>query len=631
MQDFVHLHVHTQYSILDGQASISKLVDKAIADGMKGIAVTDHGDMFGIKEFFNYVNKKNGKTNGEIKDLKKRIVALEKGKIESENPEAEIMACKEQLEATRKKLFKPIFGCEMYVARRRLFNKEGKPDQSGYHLVVLAKNEKGYHNLIKLVSKAWTEGFYMRPRTDRVELEKYHEGLIVCSACLAGEVPRKILQGKYDEAEEAIQWYKRVFGDDFYLELQRHKASVVRANREAYDLQQVVNPKLIEYSQKYGVKLVCTNDVHFVDEENAEAHDRLICLSTGKDLDDPNRMLYSKQEWLKTKAEMNELFADVPEALANTAAICDQVEFYSIDHAPIMPNFEIPEDFGTEEGYRQKYSEEDLFNEFTQDENGNVVLSEDEAHAKIDKLGGYDKLYRIKLEADYLKKLALEGARKRYGDVLNEETSERIKFELHIMKTMGFPGYFLIVQDFIRAAREELDVSVGPGRGSAAGSAVAYCLGITQIDPIKYDLLFERFLNPDRISLPDIDVDFDDDGRGRVLNWVTEKYGQEKVAHIITYGTMATKLAIKDVARVQKLPLSESDRLCKAIGDKLPSGKKMNLSNAIEEIPELQEAEVSTDPILRDTIKYAKMLEGNVRNTGVHACGTIICRDDITD
>ena len=368
-----------------------------------------------------------------------------------------------------------------------------------------------------------------------------------------------------------------------------------------------------------------------MDEEHAEAHDRLICLSTGKDLDDPKRMLYSKQEWMKTKAEMNELFADVPEALSNTADICDQVEFYSIDNAPIMPNFEIPEDFGTEEGYRQKYSEKDLFDEFTQDENGNVVMSEEAALAKIDKLGGYDKLYRIKLEADYLKKLALEGARKRYGEVLDEETSERIKFELHIMKTMGFPGYFLIVQDFIRAAREELDVSVGPGRGSAAGSAVAYCLGITQIDPIKYDLLFERFLNPDRISLPDIDGDFDDDGRGRVLNWVTEKYGQEKVAHIITYGTMATKSAIKDVARVQKLPLSESDRLCKAIPDRLPSGKKMNLTNAIEDVPELQEAEVSSDPILRDTIRYAKMLEGNVRNTGVHACGTIICRDDITD
>ena len=334
---------------------------------------------------------------------------------------------------------------------------------------------------------------------------------------------------------------------------------------------------------------------------------------------------------MKTKAEMNEIFADVPEALSNTADICDQVEFYSIDHAPIMPNFEIPEEFGTEEEYRNKYSEKDLFDEFTQDENGNVVLSEADAEAKIEKLGGYDKLYRIKLEADYLRELALIGAKKRYGDVLDEETSERIKFELHIMKTMGFPGYFLIVQDFIRAAREDLDVSVGPGRGSAAGSAVAYCLGITQIDPIKYDLLFERFLNPDRISLPDIDVDFDDDGRGRVLNWVTEKYGQEKVAHIITYGTMATKLAIKDVARVQKLPLAESDRLCKAIPDRLPSGKKMNLPNAIEDVPELQAAEVSTDPILRDTIRYAKMLEGNVRNTGVHACGTIICRDDITD
>ena len=631
MQDFVHLHVHTQYSILDGQASIPRLVDKAIADGMKGIAVTDHGDMFGIKEFFNYVSKKNGKINGEIKDLKKKIAALEKGKVKSEQPEAELAALREQIEEVQKKLFKPIIGCEMYVARRRMFNKEGKPDQSGYHLVVLAKNKKGYHNLVKLVSKAWTEGYYMRPRTDRVELEKYHEGLIVCSACVAGEIPRKIIQGKYDEAEEAIQWYKRVFGDDFYLELQRHKATVARANHEAFDLQQTANVKLIEYAQKYGVKLVCTNDVHFVDEENAEAHDRLICLSTGKDLDDPKRMLYSKQEWMKTKAEMNELFADVPEALSNTADICDQVEFYSIDHAPIMPNFEIPEDFGTEEGYRQKYTEKDLFDEFTQDENGNVVLSEADAEEKIEKLGGYDKLYRIKLEADYLKKLALEGARKRYGEVLDEETSERIKFELHIMKTMGFPGYFLIVQDFIRAAREDLDVSVGPGRGSAAGSAVAYCLGITQIDPIKYDLLFERFLNPDRISLPDIDVDFDDDGRGRVLNWVTEKYGQEKVAHIITYGTMATKLAIKDVARVQKLPLSESDRLCKAIPDRLPSGKKMNLVNAIADVPELQEAEVSPNEILRDTIRYAKMLEGNVRNTGVHACGTIICRDDITD
>ena len=630
MQDFVHLHVHTQYSILDGQASISRLVDKAMANGMKGIAITDHGDMFGIKEFFNYVNKKNGGTNGEIKDLKKKVAALESGKVESENPEADIAACKEQIEVAKKKLFKPIIGCEMYVARNRLTDKNGKPDQGGYHLIVLAKNLKGYHNLIKLVSKAWTQGFYMRPRTDRAELEKYHEGLIVCSACLGGEVPRRITAGQFAEAEEAIQWYKNLFGEDYYLELQRHKATVPRANHETYKLQEVVNKKLIEYARKYDIKLVCTNDVHFVDEENAEAHDRLICLSTGKDLDDPNRMLYTKQEWMKTREEMNAIFSDVPEALVNTCEVCDKVEFYSIDHAPIMPTFSIPEEFGTEEEYRKRYSEKDLFDEFTQDENGNVVMSEADAKAKIERLGGYEKLYRIKLEADYLAKLAYEGARRRYGSDLTDEVKERIKFELHIMKTMGFPGYFLIVQDFIAAARNQLDVSVGPGRGSAAGSAVAYCLGITQIDPIKYDLLFERFLNPDRISLPDIDVDFDDDGRGRVLNWVTEKYGQEKVAHIITYGTMATKLAIKDVARVQKLPLSESDRLCKLIPDKIPD-KKLNLPNAIAYVPELQAAEVSSDPVLRDTIKYAKMLEGNVRNTGVHACGTIICRDDITD
>ena len=443
-------------------------------------------------------------------------------------------------------------------------------------------------------------------------------------------MPKRITAGQFAESEEAVQWYKNLFGDDYYLELQRHKATVPRANHETYKLQEVVNQKLIEYAQKYNIKLVCTNDVHFVDEENAEAHDRLICLSTGKDLDDPNRMLYSKQEWMKTREEMNAIFSDVPEALANTCEICDKVEFYSIDHAPIMPTFSIPEDFGTEAEYRKKYTEKDLFDEFTQDENGNVVMSEADARAKIERLGGYDKLYRIKLEADYLAKLAYEGAHRRYGEDLSDEVKERIKFELHIMKTMGFPGYFLIVQDFISAARNQLDVSVGPGRGSAAGSAVAYCLGITQIDPIRYDLLFERFLNPDRISLPDIDVDFDDDGRGRVLNWVTEKYGQEKVAHIITYGTMATKLALKDVARVQKLPLSESDRLCKLIPDKIPD-KKLNLPNAIAYVPELQAAEVSSDPVLRDTIKYAKMLEGNVRNTGVHACGTIICRDDITD
>ena len=634
MQDFVHLHVHTQYSILDGQASIPRLVDKAMANGMRGIAVTDHGDMFGIKEFFNYVNKKNGGTNGEIKDLKKKIAALESGKEESENPEAEIAACKEQLEAAKKKLFKPIFGCEMYVARRRLEDKEGKPDQSGYHLVVLAKNLKGYHNLIKLVSKAWTKGFYMRPRTDRTELEKYHEGLIVCSACLGGEVPRRITAGQFEEAEEAIRWYKNLFGDDYYLELQRHKATVPRANHEVYPMQQVVNEKLIEYAKKYNVKLVCTNDVHFVDEENAEAHDRLICLSTGKDLDDPNRMLYTKQEWMKTREEMNEIFADVPEALSNTVEVCDKVEFYSIDHAPIMPTFAIPEEFGTEEEYRKKFTEKDLFDEFTRDENGNVVMDEAAAKAKIERLGGYEKLYRIKLEADYLAKLAYDGAKRRYGEHLSEEVQERIKFELHIMKTMGFPGYFLIVQDFISAARNQLDVSVGPGRGSAAGSAVAYCLGITQIDPIKYDLLFERFLNPERISLPDVDVDFDEDGRDDVLHYCVHKYGQKRVAQIVTFGTMAPKLAIRDVARVQKLALSESDRLAKLVPDKVTPDKKAGetpFDFCYKESPELAAERESPNQLIRNTLKYAEKLEGSIRQTGVHACGVIICRDDVSD
>lgn len=645
MEDFIHLHVHTQYSILDGQASIPKLVDKAMGNGMKGIAVTDHGNMFGIKELFNYCNKVNGKNRDKVKEAQKIIDDIKAGtlnrldkdgkdKYEGKNEETLLKESENIIAKTSPKLnFKPIFGCEMYCARRGMKLKEGKIDSSGWHLILLAKNKKGYHNLVKLVSHAWVDGFYNRPRTDHEELKKYHEGLIACSACIAGEVPSYIRKGQMDKAEEAVLWFKELFGDDYYLELQRHevKNPSQRANRETFPLQEECNRGLIELARKHNVKLVCTNDVHFVDEENAEAHDRLICLSTGKDLDDTSRMLYSKQEWFKTKEEMNEVFSDVPEALRNTIEILDKVETYNIDSAPIMPNFAIPEDFGTEEEYRQRLTEKDLFDEFTRDERGNVVLSEDEAHKKIKKLGGYEKLYRIKFEADYLKKLTYDGAKKYYGDPIPENVKELLDFELHIMKTMGFPGYFLIVQDYIRAARQELGVWVGPGRGSAAGSAVAYCLEITRVDPIKYDLLFERFLNPDRISLPDIDVDFDDDGRGKVLQWVTDKYGAEKVAHIITYGTMATKLAIKDVARVQKLPLSISNALCKAIPDKLPSGKKMNLPNAIECIKELQDAATSPDPLLRDTIRYAQMLENNVRNTGVHACGTIICRDPIDD
>ncbi len=597
MEDFIHLHVHTQYSILDGQAAIPKLVDKAIKNGMRGMAVTDHGNMFGIKELFNYCNKVN------------------KGKSDEEK-------------------FKPIFGCEVYCARRDLHSKENNAlDKSGWHLILLAKNEVGYHNLIKIVSEAWVDGYYHRPRTDHKSIEKHHEGIIASSACLAGEIPRYIKNGQIDEAEKSIKWFKSVFGDDFYIELMRHevKDPMQRANRDTFKEQKAIEPTLIELARKHNVKIICTNDSHFVDEDNAEAHDRLLCLSTGKDLDDPNRMLYSKQEWFKTQEEMNEVFKDIPEALSNTIEILNKVETYSIDHAPIMPFFAIPEEFGTEEEWRKKFTEEDIFNEFTRDENGNVVLTPEEAEKKIKKLGGIDKLYRIKFEADYLKKITYDGAKRLYGDPIPDDVKTLLDFELHVMKTMGFPGYFLIVQDFINSAQKELGVWVGPGRGSAAGSAVAYCLGITKIDPIKYDLLFERFLNPDRISLPDIDTDFDDDGRGKVLQWVTEKYGAEKVAHIITYGTMATKLAIKDVARVQKVPLATVNALCKAIPDRLPNGKKMNLANAIECVPELKDAATSPDPLLRDTMRFAQMLENNVRNTGVHACGTIICRDAIDD
>lgn len=641
MKDFVHLHVHTQYSILDGQASIPNLVEKALKDGMRGMAVTDHGNMMGIKEFYNYVKSKRKSAQSALKDLQEKLLALDTAEDFGEYAtREEAQKALEQQIATKKREaeFKPIFGCEMYVARRGMRTKECKEDQSGWHLIVLAKNEKGYHNLIKLVSHAWVDGFYMRPRTDHAELEKYREGLIVCSACIGGEVPQKILSGNLEAAEEAVLWFKKCFGDDYYLELQRHevKDPNLRANRETFPLQQKVNRQLVELAHKYQIKLMCSNDSHFVNEENAEAHDRLICLSTGRDLDDPKRMLYTKQEWFKTQAEMNHVFEDIPEALENTCEILDKIEVYSIDHAPIMPNFAIPEDFGTEEMYREKYTEQDLYEEFTRDEHGNEVIDEEAGKKKIEHLGGYEKLYRIKLEADYLSKLAYEGAHRRYGEELSEEVTERINFELYIMKTMGFPGYFLIVQDYINAARNDLGVSVGPGRGSAAGSVVAYCLGITQIDPIKYDLLFERFLNPDRISLPDIDVDFDDDGRGRVLNWVTQKYGAEKVAHIITYGKMATKLALKDVARVQKLPLEESNRLCKLVPDRMPEGPdgktlKMNLPNVISISKELQEAEASSNKVLADTIKFAKMLEGNIRNTGVHACGTIICRDDVSD
>ncbi|MCC8143526.1 MAG: DNA polymerase III subunit alpha [Tannerellaceae bacterium] len=580
MEPFIHLHVHTQYSLLDGQASIDALIEKAQKDNMKGIAVTDHGNMFGIKEFYNKVKKKNSKYQSTIKDCKKELKLLEEKTNPTEEEQERMKKLSAKISECKAALFKPILGCECYCARNGRHTKTEKEDRSGWHLILLAKNLQGYKNLIKMVSLSWTEGFYGWPRIDKELLEKYHEGLIVCSACLGGEIPQFIMKGQPEKAGESIEWFKNLFGDDYYLEMQRHQTDKPNADQTTYQKQKEVNEVLIELARKHNVKLIATNDVHFVNEEDAEAHDRLICLSTGKDFDDPNRMRYTKQEWMKSTEEMNRIFSDVPEALSNTLEILNKIELYSIDNGPLMPDFPIPEQF--------------------------------------------------KNDDDYLRYLTYEGAKRKYGEPLSEEVTERLDFELGTVRRMGFPGYFLIVQDFINEARK-MGVFVGPGRGSAAGSAVAYCLGITDIDPIKYNLLFERFLNPDRISMPDIDVDFDDDGRRQVLRWVTEKYGQEKVAHIITYGTMATKSAIKDVARVQKLPLTDSNRLAKLVPDKIPDVKKVNLRAAIEYVPELKEAASSPDPTLRDTLKYAQMLEGNVRNTGVHACGVIIGKYDISD
>ena len=578
---FTHFHVHSQYSILDGAASIPGLIEKAKADGQAALALTDHGNMFGIKLFY---------------------------------------------DTCRQKGIKPILGCEAYVARVSLYNKEKPVDRSGEHLIILAKNLTGYLNLVKLCSTAFCDGFYYRPRIDKTQLEKHHEGLIISSACLGGEIDQKIMAGDLEGAEKAALWYKNLFGEDYYLEVMRHPAADPKQRAEIYDNQQRCIQEKIKIARKLNIKLIATNDVHFLNEEDAEAHDLLICLNTRKDIDDPTRMRYTRQEWFKTTQEMIDLFPDLPEAIENTQEITDKVEEYELDSDPLMPVFPIPPELGTEEEYRQKFSQEDLFNEFTRDEKGNVVLTEEEANKKIKKLGGYDRLYRIKLEADYLKELTMKGVVKRYGENPSPEIMERIIFELHIMKTMGFPGYFLIVQDFIRAARD-MGVIVGPGRGSAAGSAVAYCLGITNIDPIKYDLLFERFLNPDRISLPDIDVDFDDAGRQQVLEWVTEKYGADKVSHIVTFGSMAAKMAIKDVARVLKLELSEANRLAKMV----PEAPKMTLKKAYKENPDLEKEKQSLNPLISKTIQFAETLEGSIRQTGVHACGILISRDPLTD
>lgn len=528
MTAFAHLHVHTQYSILDGASNITTLIEKVKSLGMEAIAITDHGNMFGVKEFHNAASKKG---------------------------------------------IKPIIGCEIYVAKRSISEVSGKEDRSGDHLILLAKNLTGYKNLIKLVSTAWIKGFYYKPRIDKELLRKYSEGLIASSACIAGEIQDEILNGTLSAAETVLKEYLEIFGEDFYLEIQRHETYDPEADRSAFPLQQKVIEAFRKLSAKFNVRIIASNDIHFINAEDAEAHDRLICLNTAKDLDDPNRLRYSKQEYLKSEEEMRKIFSDIPEAIDNVALLVEKVEKYKLDHDPIMPEFDLPEG----------YSDND----------------------------------------EYLRFLTYKGAENRWGNITQEQT-ERLDFELEMIKKMGFPGYFLIVQDFLHAARE-MGVSVGPGRGSAAGSAVAYCLKITDIDPIKYGLLFERFLNLDRISMPDIDIDFDEDGRESVLKYVVNKYGHDKVAHIITFGSMAAKMAIRDVARVQKLPLPDADRLAKLV----PERPGITLADAYSEVPELARERESSNKLIAQTLKYAEVLEGSVRQTGVHACGIIIGKDSL--
>ncbi len=606
MPEFTHLHVHSQYSILDGAASIPALVQKAKSTGMSALALTDHGTMLGIKEF--------------------HATCLSND-------------------------VKPILGCEAYVARRGMHEKSQPVDRSGYHLIILAKNYKGYENLMKMMSIANLEGFYMKPRIDKSLLEKYHEGLIVSSACLGGEIPKHIANGDIEEAGKSIEWFKNIFGDDFYLEVMHHPTTDERLKRDVSDIQLQVNAKVFELAEKHNVKVIATNDSHFTNAEDAEAHDVLICLTTNADINEPNRMRYTQSEWFKTPEEMQEVFPDHPEVLANTMEIANKTEIFQIDKAPIMPEFPIPEEFGTEDIWRDRFNESALIEEFGEE--------------RFNKLGGYKPVLRIKFESDYLEHLVEVGAKERYGENFSDEIQERLDFELNTIKTMGFPGYFLIVQDFIAAGRK-MGVLIGKGRGSAAGSAVAYCTKITDVDPIAFDLLFERFLNPDRISMPDVDIDFDDDGRALVVDYVTKKYGNDKVAHICTIGTMKAKGALRDVARILGVPLNQINEFTKKLPlngslknaykiilddvkrfgnyDKLiadidkqsikaykEENDKLGLTLETRKViaEEIQVAESNNDETMLKTIDIACTLEGSVRQTGVHACGMLIGRDSL--
>ncbi len=583
MGDFVHLHLHTTYSMLDGQCQINPLVVCARRWGMPALAVTDHGNLFALKAFYDACHSK-----------KKEFAELPP--------------------------IKPILGCEAYVTSTGDLRTRDKNERR-YHLCLHAKNKTGYHNLVRLISEAHIHGFYNRPRIDHSLLEKYHEGLHCSAACIAGEVAHAIETDRMAEAERVAKWYKDLFGDDYSLEVMLHKSVKagddvpMEARREFADLyerQVKVVKGMLELGKKLDIRVIATNDVHFLDKEDDDSHDVLLALSSGAKMSDSKRLIYTGQEYFKTEDEMKALFAENPELIAATREVAERIEDFKLDSDPIMPKFAIPPEFGTEDDVRGKYDEETLKGMYPP--------------GRVDKLGGYEKVVRIQFEAEYLASLVWAGARRRWGENLPKETVERVQFELDTIRTMGFPGYFLIVHDYIDAARR-LGVWVGPGRGSAAGSAVAYSLGITNVDPLKYDLLFERFLNPDRISMPDIDVDFDDSGRERVLDYVTKKYGADHVAHIVTFGQMAAKSAIKDVGRVMDYPLQETNKLAGLV----PEVPKITFKKARKTAPDLEAAFNSPDPTVHKLMERAARLEGSIRQPGVHACGVIISRDPLIE
>ncbi|MEY3411963.1 MAG: hypothetical protein RIQ70_649, partial [Bacteroidota bacterium] len=576
MPTFNHLHCHTQFSLLDGAANIGDMIKKAKEDNMRGIAMTDHGNMFGAFQFVAEANKAG---------------------------------------------IKPIVGCEFYLVNdrhKRQFTKEDKDVRR--HQLFLAKNEEGYKNLVKMCSLGFIEGMYGKyPRIDKELVLKYHKGLIATTCCLGAEVPQTILKKGEEEGEKAFKWWLDLFGDDYYVEIQRHSIPE----------QQIVNDVLLKFAKKYNVKVIASNDSHYVNQEDANAHDILLCINTGekqstptmKDFNDDDGSgfkgkrfaFYNDQFYFKKTEEMSNLFHDLPQAIDNTNEIVDKVTELKLKKDILLPNFPVPDEF--------------------------KIHTSSEFHKTTELVPD------VLNQWEFLKHLTFEGARKRYQEI-TPEIEERINFELFTIKTMGFAGYFLIVMDFIQAGRD-IGVFIGPGRGSAAGSVVAYCIQITNIDPIKYNLLFERFLNPDRKSMPDIDTDFDDEGRQKVIDYVVQKYGKNQVAQIITYGTMAAKMSIKDVSRVMELPLQEANILAKLVPDKpgislnrvltapMEGAKSLKEKEGLQaedldNVKQLREILGGTD-LRAKVLKEALILEGSVRGTGIHAAGIIIAPSDLTD